>query len=331
MTRVPGEFELIETYFAPLSAGEPGSFGLRNDAAVARVAAGQDVVITSDMLVAGVHFLDDDPANELSAKCLAVNLSDLAAMGARPTGYLLSICWPQAPEEHWIAAFVRGLADLQARYDMHLLGGDTTAGSARLVICVTALGEVPQGLVLTRSGARDGDLVYVSGTLGDAALGLTVLQRQVNADGIGADGGSYLIGRYRLPEPRVALGRALAQRDLASACLDVSDGLLADAGHIAKASGLRLTLEQARVPLSQEAEVLLAQRPDLWPTVLTGGDDYELLFTAGADQASDLEALAVELDLPLTLIGRVEGGQGVGLVGTDGKSTEVGDGGWRHF
>jgi thiamine-monophosphate kinase len=312
MTRVPGEFELIETYFAPLSAGEPGSFGLRNDAAVARVAAGQDVVITSDMLVAGVHFLDDDPANELSAKCLAVNLSDLAAMGARPTGYLLSICWPQAPEEHWIAAFVRGLADLQARYDMHLLGGDTTAGSAHLVICVTALGEVPQGLV-------------------HAALGLTVLQRQVNADGIGADGGSYLIGRYRLPEPRVALGRALAQRDLASACLDVSDGLLADAGHIAKASGLRLTLEQARVPLSQEAEVLLAQRPDLWPTVLTGGDDYELLFTAGADQASDLEALAVELDLPLTLIGRVEGGQGVGLVGTDGKSTEVGDGGWRHF
>lgn len=330
MTRVAGEFELIETYFAPLAAYAHGTFGLSNDAAVARVTAGREMVITSDMLIAGVHFLDDDPADELSAKCLAVNLSDLAAMGARPTGYLLSICWPQAPEEDWIAAFARGLADLQRRYDIHLLGGDTTAGADRLVICVTALGEVSEGRALTRAGALEGDLVYVSGTLGDAALGLAVLQRQVTSEEVGASG-RLLVSRYRQPAPRLALGRTLAEQGLASACLDISDGLLADAGHIAKASDVRLTIKQARVPLSPEAGALIVQRPDLWPTVLTGGDDYELLFTVDADRVAELEALAVELDLPLTLIGRVEAGEGVGLVAPDGTTSEAGDGGWRHF
>lgn len=329
MTRVPGEFELIETYFAPLAAAQAGSFGLRNDAAVARVSPGHQLVATSDMLIAGVHFLADDPPDAIGAKCLAVNLSDLAAMGARPLGYLLSICWPRAPEDKWVEAFTQGLAPMQERYDCRLLGGDTTSGSAGLVICVTAIGEIADGRALTRSGAREGDQVYVSGTLGDAALGLAILQHEIDAAGEGTH--RHLIERYRAPTPRLALGRALADKGLASACLDVSDGLLADAGHIAEASGLRVTIEQARVPLSQGAEMLLKRDPGLWPRVLSGGDDYELLFTVGAERVGELEDLAAALELPLTAIGHVEDGRGVLLVAPDGTRSEGRDGGWRHF
>jgi thiamine-monophosphate kinase len=329
MTRVPGEFKLIETYFAPLAAAHAGSFGLHNDAAVAWVSPGHQLVATSDMLIAGVHFLTDDPPDAIAAKCLAVNLSDLAAMGARPLGYLLSICWPRAPEDKWVEAFTQGLARMQERYDFQLLGGDTTSGSAGLVICVTAIGEIADGRALTRSGTRQGELVYVSGTLGDAALGLAILRREIDAVGEGAR--RHLVERYHAPTPRLALGQALADKGLAGACLDISDGLLADAGHIAEASGLRVTIEQARVPLSQGAEILLKRDPSLWSRVLSGGDDYELLFTVGAERVGELEDLAAVLELPLTAIGHVEEGRGVILVDLDGKRLEGRDGGWRHF
>lgn len=324
-----GEFDLIARYFAPLSKDAPGADGLTNDAAVFQVAREKDLVVTADALVAGVHFLPDDPPDLVGRKLLRVNLSDLAAMGAAPRGYLITLALPSDTEETWVEAFAAGLAEDQKEFGIALYGGDTVSTPGPLTLSLTALGEVPREKALKRSTACAGDRVYVSGTLGDGALGLKALRGEL--PGLSREHSEALAARYRLPEPRLELGRTLALEGLASAVIDISDGLIADLGHIAAGSGLAGRVEAAALPLSDAARAALTADPGLRPAILSGGDDYELLFTAGAEKAEALAALALALDLPITRIGAMTEGQGVAAIDGAGREMELPKGGWTHF
>ncbi len=323
-----GEFELIARHFAPL-AKAPGALGLLDDAALLAPPAGAEIVLTADALVAGVHFLEEDPADLVARKLLRVNLSDLAAMGARPLGYLMTAALARPLDEAWVARFAQGLGEDQEAFGIALLGGDTTGTPGPTTLSLTALGAVPAGRALTRSGARAGDLVYLSGTLGDGALGLKAAQGAL--PDLPAEARATLIDRYRLPQPRLALGQALGEAGLASAAIDVSDGLAADLGHILEASGLAGVVETADLPLSEAARAALAGDPALLPLLLTGGDDYELLFTAFPEQAAAIATLARDLSLPLTRIGRLETGEGLSLRDAEGAEVALDKAGWEHF
>lgn len=324
-----GEFDLIARYFAPLAAGAPGAAGLLNDAAVFEPNPDRELVVTADALVQGVHFLAEDSPNLIGRKLIRVNLSDLAAMGAQPRGYLLILALPKDLDETWIKAFAAGLAEDQREFGITLLGGDTVATPGPLTLSLTAIGEVPRGRALMRSTAGIGDDVYVSGTIGDGALGLKALTGQL--PNLPAAAREALGDRYHLPQPRLAVGQALAQDGLATAALDVSDGLVADLGHIAEASGLGAEIEAQRVPLSLAARAALEADPGLRPVILTGGDDYELLFTAPEGKAADLTGLADRLDLPLTRIGKIVGERGVRVRDAGGQVISLTGGGWTHF
>lgn len=322
------EFELIAELFAPLSAGSPGAFGLTDDAAVISPAPGNTLVTTLDTIVAGVHFPDGSPGAEVARRLLRVNLSDLAAMGARPVAYLLGLAIAPTISVDWLRDFADGLAADQHLFGISLIGGDTTATPGPLTATVTALGEVPVDAVLNRSTARPDDLVFVSGTVGDAALGLRALEGALVIDDP-ADRDA-LIARYRLPMPRVALGPAL--RGLASACADVSDGLVADLGHICAASGVGAEIRVARVPLSPAARSVVADDPDLLKVALGGGDDYELVFTAPATaEQKILIAAAAAAGVGVTRIGRITAGDGVAVIDTDGAEILLDTMGYRHF
>ncbi|MGF1640325.1 MAG: thiamine-phosphate kinase [Rhodospirillales bacterium] len=331
------EFELIARYFAPLAAGTPGALGLTDDAAVLKVAGGCGLVVTTDTLVSGVHFLPDDPPETIAAKLLGVNLSDLAAMGARPLAYTMSMALPTAQRDdercRWLDGFVRGLSARQAEAELYLIGGDTVATPGPLCLTITALGTVVPGTELRRSGARAGDAIYVSGTIGDATLGLRALAGTLPplSEALRAT----LITRYRVPEPRLALGQRLV--GVAHAAADVSDGLVADLGHICDASGLSATLWVTRTPLSAAAAEAVRAEPELLRSVLTGGDDYELVFTASADAAPSIAAIAGELGVRLTEIGRMDPAPAadrtarVRIVDPGGAPVDLGPGGFRHF
>jgi thiamine-monophosphate kinase len=308
---VLSEFGLIAKHFVPL-ATHPGALALTDDAAELTEEAERDTVVTADALTAGVHFLPDDPPNLIASKALRVNLSDLAAKGAEPIGYLLALALPQSIDDAWLGEFARGLGEDQKAFGVSLLGGDTTATPGPLTIAITALGRVPRGSMIRRSGAKPGDGVFVSGTIGDAGAGLAILQGKTGGD----TGEEFLIGRYRQPTPRVSLGRAL--RGVASASLDVSDGLIADLGHIAETSGARIVVAADAIPRSP---ALVRFDPDIVRAV-TAGDDYEIAFTAPGP---------VPADLPVTRIGHVEPGQGVVLVDAQGREIPVSRAGYTHF
>ncbi len=324
-----GEFDLIARYFAPLSENAPGAESLKNDAALLRPSHEAGLVVTADMMVAGVHFLPEDPPGLIGRKLLRVNLSDLAAMGAEPRGYLLTVALPAAIEEAWVEAFAAGLAEDQREFGVALHGGDTVATPGPLTLSLTAFGDAFQGRVLARSTARAGDLVYVSGTIGDGALGLKALRGEL--PGLSEIDRAALAARYRLPEPRLALGRALVTGGLATAAIDVSDGLAADLGHIAETSGLAAEIEAGGVPLSKAARAALDADPDLVPAILSGGDDYELLFTAAPDSADDLAGLARSLDLSITRIGSMTEGRGITVFDEARREIALPRGGWAHF
>tara|TARA_R110000868_G_scaffold10156_7_gene49647 strand:+ start:2195 stop:3163 length:969 start_codon:yes stop_codon:yes gene_type:complete len=318
-----GEFGFIRTRLAPLARGHPAALDLADDAAVLTPAPGCQIVVASDMLVAGVHFLETDPPEVAAERALRSNLSDLAAMGAEPLGYLSSIAWPAGVTQAWRDGFVDGLASAQDRFGLALLGGDTTSGPGPFTISLTLLGQVPSGSALLRRGARAGDDVWVSGTIGDARLGLEISRGALAADAV-------LLERYRRPSPRLELGVAL--RGLASACLDVSDGLIADAGHIAAVSWVRLELQAGQIPLSPQSRRWLQEAPGAnLVTLVTGGDDYELLFCARQDCRASIERLGREIGLVLTRVGLVADGAGVALLGEDGEPLETGAGGFTHF
>lgn len=323
----PDEFGLIARYFAPLTEGDPGAFDLSDDAAILRHDARREIVATTDCMVSGVHFTDDDGPDAIARKLLRVNLSDLAAKGARPVSYLLALALPRGTDETWLARFTKGLAEDQKTYGIHLVGGDTTATDGGLVATITAFGEVPPGRMVRRNGARAGDDVYVSGTIGDAALGLAAKQGRLNA--LTGRQTEPLLDRLRYPEPRVALGQRLL--GVATSGLDVSDGLVQDAGHLAECSRLAIDLELDAVPLSAEARLAVRMEPGRLRDMIAGGDDYELLFTAAPAAAPLLASLSRELQVPTTRIGRCRPGQGVVMLDGEGREIVLEKRGFRHF
>jgi thiamine-monophosphate kinase len=319
-----GEFGRIARFFAPLASGAPGALGLTDDAALIDCPPAERLVVTVDAMVEGVHFLGSDPPDLVARKLVRVNLSDLAAMAARPVGYFLTTALPKSRGDDWLAGFAAGLAQDQAEFGIALMGGDSVSTPGPITLTLTAFGRIDVGAEVRRGGACPGDLVFVSGTIGDGALGLEAAQGKL--DGVlGPADVAFLADRYRLPRPRVVLGPLLS--GLASAMMDVSDGLVGDLGHICTVSGVAGVVEAARVPLS----VAAARLPDRLATVLTGGDDYELLFTASPDRQAQILAAAKASGVPVTAIGRIEAGQGVRVRDAAGSEIVLDGVGWRHF
>ncbi|HEY4125320.1 MAG TPA: thiamine-phosphate kinase [Rhizomicrobium sp.] len=320
----PSEFALIAELFAPL-ADAPGAFGLTDDAAVIAPLAGHELVITTDALVAGVHFLRDDPPALIAKKALRVNLSDLAAKGAEAAGYLLTLSLPPDVDMEWLKAFAQGLKQDQREFGISLYGGDTTSTPGPLTIAITAFGFVPKGKMIRRMGAKPDDLVFVSGTVGDGGAGLAVLREQSEISHTVRD---FLAHRYHEPRPRMALGAAL--RGVANACLDVSDGLLADLGHIAEVSGVRIEIDAHRLPLSAALQSLWGDGLEARIRAATAGDDYELAFTV-APRHVEQTIKAARDTTAITEIGRVVAGQGVALLDDAGHEIAVARKGYTHF
>ncbi|TCZ57905.1 thiamine-phosphate kinase [Roseicella aquatilis] len=320
---LPGEFALIARHFRRLAG--PGALDLSDDAALLDPPPGRQLVLAADAMVAGVHFLPEDPPETIGRKLLRVNLSDLAAMGAAPLGYLMTTALPRSLPADWLGRFVDGLAADQAEFGLSVLGGDTVSTPGPISLSLTILGTVAPGAALRRDGARPGDALWVSGSIGDGALGLRVLRGSLPAD---ADG--HLAGRYRLPRPRLALGGALA--GLATAAMDVSDGLVQDLGHLCRGGGCAAEIHAAEVPLSPPAQALVAADPALLPLVLTGGDDYELLFAAPAGAEAAVLAAGAAAGVPVRRIGGfVAGTPQVRVLGPDGAPLALASGGWSHF
>ncbi len=317
---LPPEFALIARHFRPL-AGE-GALDLDDDAALLDPPAGRQLVLAADAMVAGVHFLPDDPPETIGRKLLRVNLSDLAAMGAAPVGYLMTCAFPHGTTDAWIAGFAAGLAADQAEFGLAVLGGDTVATPGPACFSLTILGSVAPGRALRRAGARPGDDLWVSGTIGDGALGLLALTGRLAADGLLAD-------RYRLPRPRLALGQALA--GLARAAMDVSDGLAQDVGHLARAGGCAAELHVPAIPLSAPARAALAADRALLPRLLGGGDDYELIFAADPADAAVVRDAADAARTPVARIGRFLDGEGVRVLDAAGEEISLSSTGWSHF
>jgi thiamine-monophosphate kinase len=329
---VLGEIEIIERYFAPLSRGAPGAFGLRDDAAVLLPPPGSELVVTSDVVVSQVHFFPDDAPEDIARKAMAVNVSDLAAKGAEPLAYNLNIALPGPPQPDWLTRFSAGLADCQRDYGLTLIGGDTTASPCALMIAITAFGTVPQGAMVRRAGARPGDSVYVSGTIGDAFLGLKLRRGDEDAAAWGLSGveRERLLGRYLRPEPRLGLRGAL--RAFASAALDVSDGLLLDFSRLCRVSGVGGVIRRDETPLSQTARKLAMRHSNLLPELHSGGDDYEILCSVKRGDGAAFENAALVSGVVVTRIGEiVSSGEGVGLVGPYGELTTPTRGGYEHF
>ena len=320
----PGEFDIIRRFFRPLAAAE-GSFDLGNDAATLKPTAGTELVLTTDAVVEGVHYLGNEAPGDIARKLLRVNLSDLAAMGAAPRCYLLACAFNHESDAAWIEAFAAGLAEDQRQFAIALIGGDTVATPGPTTLAMTAIGEVEEGRALTRTGAQPGERLYLSGTLGEGALGLLAAKGELS--GVSAASAALLADRYRLPRPRLRLGRALLGR--ASAALDVSDGLLADLAHLLEPGGLGADIRRDRLPLSQPVRSALDAAPSLWSGVLAGGDDYELLFAAPADL--DIDSLSAEAGVPVTRIGVLTAGGAIRVVGEQGQEFAVQGTGFQHF
>jgi len=320
---LPGEFGLIARHFRAL-AGE-GALDLSDDAAILAPPPGRNLVLAADAVVEGVHYLPDDPPETVGRKLLRVNLSDLAAMGADPLAYLMTVALPRGTPDAWIAAFAAGLAEDGRAFGVHVLGGDTVSTPGPACLSLTILGTVPPGAALRRTGARAGDALWVSGTIGDGALGLAVLQGRLPPDAEG-----HLARRYRLPEPRLALGAAL--RGVARAAMDVSDGLAQDLGHLCRAGGVGATLDLAALPLSPAAAAAAARDPALLPRLAAGGDDYELLFAAAPGDAGRVRRAARAAGTPVTRIGHfTPGPPEVTVTGPEGGAVNLPREGWSHF
>jgi thiamine-monophosphate kinase len=314
---LPAEFSLIARHFRPLAG--PGALDLTDDAALLSPPPGRQLVLTADAMVAGVHFLPDDPADLVGRKLLRVNLSDLAGKGAVPLGYLMTVSTPKDTPEAWFAGFAAGLAQDQATYGVTLLGGDTTSTPGPISLSLTIIGHVAPDTAVHRFGAEDGDEIWVTGTIGDGALGLAVAQGRL------VDPTGFLLDRYRLPQPRVGLALA----GIASAAMDVSDGLVQDLGHICRANGLAAEVFAEKVPLSDAAR---AAGPDWLVTCLTGGDDYELLLAVPPARCEALRREAGRAGIPVTQVGHFHSGPPEVMVRqANGEPLALTREGWSHF
>ena len=313
MTEAPAEFGLIARHFRPLAG--PGGLDLLDDAALLAPPPGRELVLTADAMVEGVHFLADDPADLVARKLLRVNLSDLAAKGAAPLGYLVTVSVRRGTPEAWFAAFAAGLAADQAEFGIALLGGDTTSTPGPLSFSLTAIGHVAPGGMVRRAGARPGDGIWVTGTIGDGALGLRAIAGEL------PDPGGVLAGRYRLPQPRLGL----VAPDYVRAAMDVSDGLVQDLGHLCRAAGLGATITADHVPRSAAAG------REWLELCLTGGDDYEVLMAVAPEQEAGLRSAAAARGIAVTQIGEFERQLGVRVLDGGGRELGFARGGWSHF
>jgi len=315
------EFDLIARFFS--RPGQGAILGVGDDAALVEpLSEGRETVVSIDTLVSGTHFLPDADPRVIGHKALAVNLSDLAAMGALPRWVLLALTLPKV-DEAWMSAFADGFYRLAGKYDVELIGGDTTRGP--LAVTVTAIGEAAAGMALRRDGACPGDEIWVSGQIGSAALALAHGRGDVRLKGKGLE---ECLTKLHTPMPRIELGRELA--GIANSAIDISDGLVADAEHVARRSGVRLELSYANVPCVAEAMAMKAQLPAR-QAILAGGDDYELLFTVPSDSSALIDAISARLHLGLTRIGHVREGSGVAVLDERGEAIDLKVKGHDHF
>ncbi len=325
------EFSFIAKYLKPLAKNFPGSLNLSDDAAIIAPPPGCELVISKDAITEGIHFIGSETPGLIAGKALRVNLSDLAAMGATPLCYFMALMLPKNTSEEWLQNFAHGLAQTQAEFSISLAGGDTTATDGKLAVSITAIGTVPAGKALRRSGAMLGDDIYVSGTLGDSGLGLkllTTLPSTFQGEGQGEGNPDFLINRYLTPQPRIKLGVEL--RNIATACMDISDGLAQDLGHICTASNVGADIYIDKLPITdtslRESSVSAAIQLSL-----TDGDDYELLFTTPHDKKPQIEEIAKSLQLPLTAIGRITAGNSVKILDVSGAEIKPAKTGYKHF
>jgi thiamine-monophosphate kinase len=323
------EDRLIARYFRPLATA-PGAFGLSDDAAALTPPPGCDLVLTTDGVIAGVHFFPDDPPDTIGRKALRMNLSDLAAKGARPAGFLLSLALPAGTDATWIAGFAAGLGEDAAAYGCPLFGGDTDHTPGPLAVSIAAFGTVPQGRMVRRSTAKAGDSIVVTGTIGDAALGVKVRRDPNLAQGwrLAQAMVAHLERRYLLPQPRTALAE-MVLRD-ARAAMDVSDGLAGDIAKLCRASSVAAEIDVSRVPLSGAARAAVAAVPALIETVLTGGDDYEIVLTLAPEKLATLRDAAQAAGVAVTEIGRVQAGEGARFI-QQGQALEFARPAYSHF
>jgi thiamine-monophosphate kinase len=326
MTRRLGEDDLIARFFAPIAA--PEGLGLLDDAALLTPPAGADLVLTKDALVAGVHFFADDPPHAIARKALRVNLSDLAAKGAEPLGFLLALALPGDWTAPWLQAFAAGLGEDSSDYRCPLFGGDTVKSTGPLMVSITAIGAVPRGRMARRTSVMPGDYLYVSGAIGDAALGLKA--RLGHLPALAEPHRQYLLDRYLLPQPRNAL--APAMREFANAGMDVSDGFVGDLNKMLRVSTMGALADLALLPLSSAARAAIAADPAMFAIAATGGDDYEILASVAPTQAQGFEAAASRAGVAVTRIGDALGrGEPVRFIGPDGAELSFESGAYSHF
>lgn len=329
----PGEDGVIARLFAPLAQGFPGALRLLDDAAVIQSTAGTDLVVTTDALIAGVHFLPDDTPADIAYKSLAVNVSDLAAKGAVPLAYSLALALPRGWREQWLAGFAEGLREAQEAFGIVLCGGDTTVSPAGpLMVSITAFGGVPRGKMVPRGGAQAGDSLYVTGTIGDAALGLKLRRGDVETQSWPLDDAArrHLIGRYLRPEPRLGLRDALLAH--ASAAMDISDGLVIDCARMCTASDVNGRIEALHVPLSSAVQILVSGDARILERVLTGGDDYEILAAVRPGEAQAFEAAALSAGIRVSRIGEFGTDRGnLSVVGPHGQPMSFTRSGYDHL
>ncbi|HET6377096.1 MAG TPA: thiamine-phosphate kinase [Methylocella sp.] len=330
--RRPSEDELIAAYFAPLAG--PGAFGLRDDAALLARAPGQDFVVTKDMLIGGVHFFPSDPPGAVARKALRVNLSDLAAKGAAPCGFLLGLGLPGDWTVAWLADFAEGLGADAGEYKCPLLGGDTVRSPGPLILSVTAFGTVPPSGMIARGTAAAGDRIYVTGTIGDAALGLQLRRAPESEAGwmrsLPPEDAAFLAERYLLPQPRLGLREAL--RAHAHAAMDISDGLAGDLAKMLSLAGLTAEVAAASVPLSMAAQKVLRGAPELAGMLLTHGDDYEILCAVPPSRCQAFEAAAAAAGIPVRPVATaLQGSAPPVFRGLDGRKLVLGRLAFQHF
>ena len=323
--KASGEDRLIARYFGPI-ATHPGALGLSDDAAFLTPPPGCDLVLKTDAVVGGIHFFPEDAAHTVASKALRVNLSDLAAKGATPLGFLLSLALPSDIDDAWLTDFAAGLRGDALLYNCPLFGGDTVRTAGPVVVSVAMVGSVPEGAMVRRAGARPGDRVFVSGSIGDAALGLAL--RKGAAWPLDAGQRQHLMSRYLLPQPRNALAEAV--RTHASAAMDVSDGLAGYLAKLARVSQVAATIDVASVPLSGAAQAAIGADPAMLDTALTGGDDFEILCTVPPARAGSFRAAAQAAGVAVTDIGAIEAGEGARFI-HDGQPLTFRRAAFSHF
>ncbi len=327
-TDMSAEDRLIARFFKPL-ATHPGALGLSDDAAFFTPPPGCDLVLKTDAIVGGVHFFPDDAAHTVASKALRVNLSDLAAKGARPLGFLLSLALPRDIGEQWLEGFAQGLRGDAVLFGCPLFGGDTDRTPGPITISIAMFGSVPEGTMVRRAGAKPGDRVFVSGTIGDAALGLAVRKGNEKGWQLSEPQRQHLVSRYLLPQPRNALAEAV--RTHASAAMDVSDGLAGDFTKLCSASGVAADIDVGRVPFADAAKAVIAADPGALEAAVTGGDDYEIVCTVPAAKSDSFRAAARVANVAVTDIGEVKAGEGARFLAADGQALAVKRASFSHF